>query len=457
MARKRALARFVVAMTVMLVVAACGANNNKANNKAPTAAASATRPAAAATAATQAAATAAATRPATPAAQQATKEPITLGIMYDATGATQNIGVPLKAGVEDYFNLINSKGGIDGHPINAIYCDDGYQAPKGVECYENQKRAGAIGMLTYGTPIVAELLNRCNQDQIPCLFPGYGAAGAANGEKYPYGFPMAASYWSQIGAAVRFILDQWQQEGKSGKPKLVYLYYDNPAGNEPISVLDAIAQKDGLQVEKIACPAPCNEMSAQVTRITGSIRPDWIITHLFGAGPSVSIKSLKGAGFPLNHVISLVWGSGDTDVDAAGGWSVAQGYYGLQFTAVGTDVPVLRDIQQMYRDQGKQPPDAMTKNNVYYLRGVAIAAVFTQGLANALKQKSTALTGADLKAGLEAIHGDVAGVANLNVTARDHEGAGLVRVYQVKGNGWQLARDWFQGYRDIVESFVYKP
>ena len=392
----------------------------------------------------------------TPRAQQPTGAPITIGMMYDGTGATQLIGVAYKAGFEDYINLINSKGGIDGHPINVIFCEHGYNADRGVECYENQKRGGAIGTVTYGTPITAAVIGRCNQDQIVCTFPGYGSAAAANGERFPYGFPIAASYWSQAGAAVRFVLDEWQREGKSGKPKIAYLFYDNPAGNEPREVLRTIAQREGLQLEEVAVPAPGTEMSSQVTRITQSIRPDWVITHLFGSSPSVSIKALKEAGFPLNRVVALVWGSGDADVEAAGGWAFAEGYYGLQFTAVGTDLPVLREITEMYRSQGKQPPDLMTKNNVYYMRGVANAAVMVEGIRNALRQKGYPITGADLKAGIEAIRGEVAGVVNLNLSARDHEGGGSVRIYQVRGGRWQLARDWFQGYRDVIESFVYR-
>lgn len=392
----------------------------------------------------------------TPLAQQPTKEPIVIGMMYDGTGATQLVGVAYKTGFEDYINLINFKGGVDGHPIRVEFCEHGYSADKGVECYERQKAAGVIGTVTYGTPITAAVIDRCNRDQIVCTFPGYGAAAAANGEKFPYGFPIAASYWSQAGAAVRFVLDEWQREGKSGKPKVAFLYYDNPAGREPLEVLRSIAQREGLQIEEVACPAPCPEMSTQVTRIVQNIRADWVITHLFGASPSVSIKTFKEAGFPLNRVISFVWGSGDADVEAAGGWAFAEGYYGLQFTSIGTDLPVLREITEMYRSQGKQPPDLMTKNNVYYLRGVANAAVMVEGIRNALRQKGYPITGADLKAGIEAIRGEVAGVVNLNLSARDHEGGGSVRIYQVRGGRWQLARDWFQGYRDVIESFVYR-
>ena len=76
-----------------------------------------------------------------------TKPPITIGATYDATGATANVGVPLKTGWEDYINLVNSKGGVDGHPINLINIEHGYEVPKGVGAYEQVKRQGAVMFL----------------------------------------------------------------------------------------------------------------------------------------------------------------------------------------------------------------------------------------------------------------------------------------------------------------------
>lgn len=390
----------------------------------------------------------------TPGAVQPTKEPVKVGFIFDATGPTQLIGVAYKAGFEDAINLINKKGGVDGHPIEALFCEHSYEVPKGVECYERLKAAGAVIINTYGTPITQAVLDRCHNDKIVCNFPGYGVAATANGEKFPYGFPTAASYWSQGGAAMKFVLDQWQKEGKTGKPKIAYLYYDNPAGREPIDVLNAIAQREGVTLQTFAVPAPGVEMSAQVTDIVQRFKADWVITHLFGRSPSVSIKAFREAGFPLNRVISLVWGSADTDVEAAGGWAIAEGYYGIQFTSIGSDLPVLNEIRQMYRAEGKSPPELMDKSNVYYVRGVAQAFMWAEAIRQALRRGPT-VTGETMKAGLESLRGDIAGLVNLELSARDHEGGGRVRVYQVKGGKWVPVTEWFQGYRDIVERFVY--
>jgi branched-chain amino acid transport system substrate-binding protein len=110
-------------------------------------------------------------------------------------------------------------------------------------------------------------------------------------------------------------------------------------------------------------------MGAQVLDITGRFKPDFVIAHLFGRSPSVSIKEFKGKGYPLSKVVSFVWGSAEADIIAAGGMAVAEGYNTMQFAGVGTDFPVLKDIQAMYKAQGKQPPKEM-ESSVYYNRGV---------------------------------------------------------------------------------------
>jgi branched-chain amino acid transport system substrate-binding protein len=384
----------------------------------------------------------------------ATKPPITIGTGMDTTGPTQLVGVPYKAGFEDYIRLVNKRGGVEGHPINALVIEHAYEVPRGVDAYERMKREGVLILSPHGTPIAAALYDRCNADKIVCITPGIGISATANGEKYPYVFPAAASYWSQGAAAVKFVMDQWKKEGKPGKPKIAYLYYDNPAGREPIEVLRALAQREGFELREFAVPAPGLEMTAQVQDIVQRFRADWVITHLFGRSPSVSIKAFRENDYPLNRVVALIWGAADTDILAAGGWEVAQGYYGLQISPVGPDLPVLDEIRKMYQEEGRQPSEFLQRGDVYYTRGIILAAVMIEAARNALKKHGYPLDGTKVKEGLESVRGEVAGLLRLQMSPQDHEGGGLVRIYQVKGNQWEPVTEWFQGYRDVVQELI---
>ena len=378
---------------------------------------------------------------------------IVIGLQCDRTGATQTVGVNLCPGYHDYIKLVNSKGGVGGHTIRAIEIDHEYKVPQGMEAYERHKKEGAVVIGVYGTPHVYALAQKLTEDRIPGTSPGFGSAAAADGQRYPYIFPIAATYWSQGAAAVDFV--KKQLGGLKGK-KIAYLFYDNPAGREPIEVLEDLSAREGFQLRTFAVPPPGVEMGAQALDIAQRYRADFLIAHLFGRSPSVSIKELKRVGYPLRQVVSFVWGSAEADIEAAGGYAVAEGYYTMQFAGVGTEFPVLNEIREMYRKEGKEPPKEMA-STVYYNRGVLIAALHVEAIRNAVKAKPDGkITGEDVKGGFEKISGFTLGglVPPLKITPHDHEGGGLVQIYQVRGGKFAKVTDWFSAYTDVVQKHV---
>ena len=379
---------------------------------------------------------------------------IVIGLQCDRTGATQIVGTVLCPGFHDYVALVNSKGGVEGHKIKAIEIDHEYKVPPGVEAYERHKKEGAVTMAVYGTPHIYALAKKLTEDRIPGTSPGFGSAAAADGIKNPYIFPIAATYWSQGAAAVDFV--KKQLGGNLKGKKVAYIFFDNPAGREPIAVLEDIASKEGFQLKIFAVPPPGVEMGAQVLDIAQRFRADFVIAHLFGGAPSVSIKEFKRVGYPLRKVVSFVWGAAEANINGAGGFEVAEGYYAMQFAGVGSDYPVLNEIRDMYKKQGKEAPKEMA-STVFYNRGVLIAALHVEAIRNAVKAKPDGkITGEDAKKGFEKISNFTLGglVPPLKVTPQDHEGGGLVQIWQVKGGKFVKATDWFAAYQDVVAKHI---
>jgi branched-chain amino acid transport system substrate-binding protein len=377
-----------------------------------------------------------------------------IGDQCDRTGPTQIVGTVLCPAMQDYYKLINSKGGIDGWMVKGDEIDNAYKVPESIEAYERQKQMGALLMTFYGTPQTVALNARVEQDKMPTTSPGFGISAAADGARFPYLFPIAATYWSQAAAAVSFAKQQLGGELK-GK-KIAYVYYDNPAGKEAMPILEALQKQEGFDMRTFAVPPPGVEMGAQIIDITQRYRPDFIIMHLFGRSPSVAIKGLKGAGYPLKHVVGLVWASAEADIQAAGGWGVAEGYNTLQFAGAGDDYPVRQEIKAMYKKDGKDPPKEMD-DTVVYNRGLLQAAVQVQALTNAVKiaggQKPTT---EQVKQGMEQIKDFALGglVPPLTITATDHEGGGWVKVFGVHDGKFVQETDWLHPYRDVVENAV---
>ena len=382
----------------------------------------------------------------------ATKDSITVGVICPRTGPIEIIGTTLCLAASDYVELVNSKGGVSGHPIKVVDIDYAFEVPKGVAAYEEMKRQGAVALVCGGTPIALALNERITADKIPCLTPGFGIAEATDGAKYPYQFPLAASYFSQAAAT----LDHISSEAKDKKLKVAFLHLDNPSGKEPLPAMEELAKEKGYEFKSFAVPLPGLELGAQITDIVSRYKADYVVTHLFGRAPSVSIKGLKQAGFPLDHVISFVWGIAEADIEAAGGFAEAEGYRGLQFTGVGQDFPVIKEIQQRYEARKVAAPAGLTKYSVYYDRGVVMGAMLLEGIRRALEAGGGPVTGEKVKAGLEAIKDfDLGGlVPPLSTSATDHEGGGYTRVVAVKDGKLTPITDWANPERDKVLAMV---
>jgi len=389
-------------------------------------------------------------------AAAAQQKEIMIGGQCDRTGPTQIVGVVLCPAIQDYIDLVNSQGGVEGYKIKYNELDNEYKVPPAVEEYQRQKQAGAVSMAIYGTPQVQALNQKLVEDKIPGTSPGFGISASADGSRFPYLFPVAATYWSQGAAAIQFIKDKLGG-GLQGK-KIAYVYYDNPAGHEPLPILEDLQKTEGFELRSFAVPPPGVEMGAQVLDITQRYHPDFVIDHLFGRSPSVAIKEYKRAGYPLSKVIGLVWASAEADIIAAGGWQVAEGYHTLQFAGAGDEYPVRQEIKAMYKAQGKEPPKTMD-DTVIYNRGLLIGAIHVEAIRNALNANGGKQpTGEDIKKGFEQIHDFTLGglFPPLQITPTDHEGGGWVQIFQVHDGKFVKETDWFRGYPQVVAAAVKK-
>ncbi len=202
--------------------------------------------------------------------------------------------------MHDYYNLINPKGGVEGYKIKSEEIDNEYKVPQAVEAYQRISGTAPSRSWLYGTPQTMALNQSSQEDKIPGTSPGFGIAGSADGNRYPYLFPVAATYWSQGAGAVQFVKEKLGGSLK-GK-KIAYIFYDNPAGREPIPIVEELQKTEKFELRTFAVPPPGVEMGAQVLDITQRYRPDFVIAHLFGRSPSVAIKEFKRNGYPLSKV-----------------------------------------------------------------------------------------------------------------------------------------------------------
>lgn len=377
---------------------------------------------------------------------------LVLGMQCDRSGPTSFIGHYTCDAVHDYIRLANSEGMFgEGNSLRVFEVDHGYNVPRGIEAYQRTKEAGHVSYAVYGTPQLYALIPRLTADQVPGTSPGFGSAGAANGKLYPYIFPASATYWSQTGTAVRYVLDRWAETKSDDQLKVAYLYYDNPAGREPLELLRELAAAERFELREFAVPPPGVDMRPQILDIARKYRADWILNHTFAKSPTIAIRELTRIGYPMDRVLGFAWAGAESDMEVAG-WDVAEGYQILQFTQIGTDHDVLKRIRAMYEAEGEEPPERM-KVSVYYNRGVLVGAIHVEAIRLAIEAVGADnVTGEDVRRGFESIHGFSLGgfLPPLTLTPEDHEGGGWLQVWQVRNGGWHVATPWMRGYRDRV-------
>jgi branched-chain amino acid transport system substrate-binding protein len=381
---------------------------------------------------------------------------IVIGAQCDRTGPTQIVGNVLCPAYHHYMALVNKRGGIEGYKIKVLEIDHEYKVPPAIESHERFKKEGAIMTSAFGTPQLLALLKKFEEDKMPVTSPGIGSSAAADGKKYPYVFPIAATYWSQTGGAVEFA--KRQLGGSLKDKKIAYMFFDNPAGREPLPLLEELAKSEGFQMRTFGVPSPGIEMGAQILDVTGRFKPDFVIAHLFGRAPSVMIKELKGKGFPLSKVVGLVWAGAEADIIAAGGYGISEGYHTIQYAGVGGDFKVINEIKDMLKAEGKTLGKEF-ESTVTFNRGVYQGAVHAAAIANAIKAKGGGKpNGEDLRKGFEQVKGldpSLDGLAPpLALTPEDHEGGGWVQIWSIKGGKFVKTQDWFQGYRKEVLKHV---
>jgi branched-chain amino acid transport system substrate-binding protein len=377
-------------------------------------------------------------QPAGPQPAAATKEPLKFAAFFDVSGPTANIGTEFQPGYLEWIEMINAEGGINGRKIETVTQDHKYDVPTSQELYKKWVSEGYAGILTYGTPITEALTPSLGRDKVVAITPGFGLSVAAEGTKYPYNFIASASYSSQGNAILQYIKESHKGPGNA---KVAYLFYDNPAGRDPVPTFEATAKQLGIElVASVPVPTTTLDMNPIMADVKAKA-PDFVVAHLFGRTPALSMQAHKANGM-TQPLIQFVWGFSQSDIKVAG--EAAEGVYGVQFTALAEDRPKAFEMLQDYSKKSGKAVNPLLETSAYYARGVYVGALISQALKVAGDAK---LDGPGFKRALETIkNDDVYGMSpQLTMSEGDHEGTRKVRMYQVQNGKITRVKDWFEG------------
>jgi branched-chain amino acid transport system substrate-binding protein len=377
---------------------------------------------------------------------QAQNEPIKFALLQDFTAVYTFVSTEYNQGQQDYVALVNSRGGVNGHPIELIVRDTGNQPQRGIEAYNRAVQEGAVLVDFLSTPVSRAMVGRVMEDEVVMITALHGRGDASHGETFPYVFPMMATYWSQAAILAKYIEDHGG--GLEGK-RIAHVYIDSPFGREPLAVLEVLAEEKGFELRAFPYPSPGNEQSATWTDVR-RFQPDYVTLWGAGAGQPVAIRSAIRNGISPEQILSVVW-MAETDIQTVGE-DVATGVKRYEAVATGTDNPILQAIIDEVIEPGNGAGDRENVGTTYYNIGVATMAVAVEAARLALEAEGAPLTGPKLKAGFEMIKNfDAQGLMPpITITPEDHQGGGYGRVSMWNGSAWEPLTDWYTAYQEIV-------
>ena len=379
------------------------------------------------------------------------------------TGAFAVSGTPISNGMSDYLNMLNERdGGINGVKVIVEECETGYDTKKGVECYEQIKSKNPVVINPYSTGITLQIIPKAAVDKIPILSMAYGLSASADGSIFPWIFNPPATYWDGASMFIRYIGSKEGGLDKLKGKKVGLIYLDAPYGKEPIPLLEALAKDYGFELKLY--PVAVAEMQNQ-SSLWLSIRrdrPDWIYIQGFGTINPTAIKEAVKNNYPMDHLVGNWWAGSDDDTRPSG--ADAKGYLSLDFNQVGTNFPVIKDIQKYIVDKGKGQTQKDRVGENFYNRGVLNSIIIAEAIRNAQKiTGKKVINGEDMRRGLETLNitearlkeiGAEGFAAPMKVACEDHNGHNSAYMAKWDGTKWTQGSDWIAPLKTKVRPLI---
>lgn len=384
---------------------------------------------------------------------QAQPQPVKFALCYDLSKSYTFVTPQIAQAARDYAQILNQKGGIEGHPIELMVQDHGNEPQRGIECYEKMKRDGAIAFDFLSTPVSRAVLPRAMADGNVMLQSFVGRGDAIDGDVFKWIFPIGPTYWGQMANNIQYLKTKSNNNLKD--VKIAFIYPDYPFGQEPIELLKTLAAKEGFNLQLVPNPMPGNDQSAAWTQIR-RFNPDWVISWNLANMHVVASREMKRNGIPMEKYLSVNWLN---EVDLANiGLENAKGLKRGTNVMGGQNSPIMQQIIKDLYEKGKGSGDRKHLSDIYYNTGLAIYASAFEGARLAIKQQGWPLNPEKMKRGLESLKNfDADGlIAPVTVTAKDHGGGGKTRIDMWDGAKWVPQTDWFSAYGEVIQEIVKK-
>lgn len=361
---------------------------------------------------------------------QASGEPITIGAVFDLSGATADVGTPFADGVRAYVDWLNSNGGVEGRPVELLSQDYAYEVPQAEQLYSQYVSEGAVAFSGWGTGDSEALRTRVTSDEIPFMSASY-SEDLADPAETPYNFVAAATYSQQMRIALRHIADT-----NDGHVEVAVFHNDSPFGESPLEDGRAYIEEGGLDIgyQSYAMPSGATDYFGELAQAQDQGANYIIIQNV--ASPAAQLaQNVVSQGMDAT-IVCLNWCSDEIFIELAG--DSATGSLGVIPFGPPTQADGdLGDVESYLESQGSSIDDI----SLHFTQGWYQFSLFIEAI-RALVADGAEVTGPEIKTALEEMDPyDTPVTAEIDFAADSHAGMQAVPVYEVQDGAWATITD----------------
>jgi branched-chain amino acid transport system substrate-binding protein len=214
-----------------------------------------------------------------------------------------------------YFAMINEEGGVNGRKIDFISRDDSYSPPKTVEAVRQLVEEDHVLAMfnTVGTPTNSAIVGYMNENKVPQLFVGSGAAKWDDPKRQPWTIGWQPSYQIEARIYAHYILKHLPNA------KIAVLYQNDDFGKD---YFIGLRQGLGAQADKMIVATQTYEttdptVDSQVVALQGT-GADVLVTAAISKFASQAIRKIYDIGWRPTHFLTNVSTSVGTVMRPAG-------------------------------------------------------------------------------------------------------------------------------------------
>lgn len=187
-------------------------------------------------------------------------EDIVIGVAGARVGPIANVGEGVGEAVNDWFEMVNANGGINGRKVKIEEIETKYEVPPALEAFARFQQSGAVMVAVEGTALSDALTPVSEQSKIPIMFPGQGNLDTVDGEASPYAFPAGPLYAHQATATVQQQVDELGSDISIG-----CVAWEPPPGREYCEGVKNATEALGAEFAgEVVIPAAAADVDAQV-------------------------------------------------------------------------------------------------------------------------------------------------------------------------------------------------